>query len=109
MLTNEQHLKDVFLLYQTLFDDKNASFDKQEGAYFREFKKTYYTLLLTDKGWLDETLQIEIVHMQCMSLILVYSHRVKSDTWMQNNPLELRKVDHGCEVELPTADIGVLS
>jgi hypothetical protein len=82
VLTNEQHLKDVFLLYQTLFDDKNASFDKQEGAYFREFKKTYYTLLLTDKGWLDETLQIEIVHMQCMSLILVYSHRVKSDNWM---------------------------
>jgi hypothetical protein len=109
VLTNEQHLKDVFLLYQTLFDDKNASFDKQEGAYFREFKKTYYTLLLTDKGWLDETLQIEIVHMQCMSLILVYSHRVKSDTWMQSNPLELRKVDHGCEVEIPTADIGVLS
>jgi hypothetical protein len=30
------------------FDDKNPTFDKLEGAYFREFKKAYYTLALSD-------------------------------------------------------------
>ena len=91
------------------FDDKNSSFDQLEGAYFREFKKAYYSLILSDKAWIDDTLSLETVHMQSMSLILVYAHRIKSDTWMQNNPLESRAVEHGNDFELPLADVGLLS
>ncbi len=45
ILTNETHLKDVFNLYIMSFDDKNPLFDKDEGGYFREFKKAYYSLI----------------------------------------------------------------
>ena len=36
-----------------------------------------------------------------MSLILEYGHRIKSENWMANNPLELRKNDYGLETDLP--------
>jgi hypothetical protein len=58
------------------FDDANPMFDKSEGSYFREFKKAYYQLLF-DKQWCEETLEMETVHIQCLSLILEYGHRIK--------------------------------
>jgi hypothetical protein len=59
ILCDEQHLTSVFSLYVMSFDDKNASFDRLPGAYFREFKKAYYSLVLSDTTWLETTSHIE--------------------------------------------------
>jgi hypothetical protein len=57
-------LKEVFALYSLNFEDKNnAQFDTLKGAYFREFKKAYYALMLTDKQWCDEALELEVGHL----------------------------------------------
>lgn len=36
-----------------------------------------------------------------MSLILLFGHRIKSETWMRENPLDHRRVDHGLEYDVP--------
>ena len=100
IVTDERHLRDVFNLYVMSFDDKNATFDRHSGAYFREFKKAYYQLLL-DKQWAQDTLEAENTHVVCMSLTLIFSHRIKSETWMANNPIDMRKNEHGVETDVP--------
>ena len=93
-------MQEIFTLYSMSFDDKNQTFDPYPGAYFREFKKAYLSLI-NDKTWCEESAEIEINHVQCLSLILVFAHRIKSETWMQKNPAELRKNDHGVENDIP--------
>lgn len=45
--SEEKYLKEVFSLYALNFEDKNnACFDTLSGAYFREFKKAYYAMML---------------------------------------------------------------
>jgi hypothetical protein len=101
ILTDERHLRDVFNLYSMSFDDKNKLFDKHPGAYFREFKKAYLLLMTQDRQWCEDTLDIEQGHVLCMSLILLFGHRIKSETWMRDNPLDHRRVDHGLEYDVP--------
>jgi hypothetical protein len=100
IVTDQKHLRDVFALYVMSFDDRNLKFDRDEGAYFREFKKAYYQLM-TERQWLEETIAVENTHVECLSLILVLAHRIKSDSWMVNNPIEMRKNDHGVENDVP--------
>jgi hypothetical protein len=48
--SEEKYLKEVFSLYALNFEDKNnACFDTLSGAYFREFKKAYYAMMLQEK------------------------------------------------------------
>lgn len=54
-----------------------------------------------EKSWSEEALEIENQHLQSLSLILEFSHKIKNEQWMINNPIELRKNDHGVEFELP--------
>ena len=54
-----------------------------------------------DKSWCEEALEIETSHVQCLSLILLKANRIQSETWMMNNPIEIRKIEHGMELELP--------
>ena len=82
IITNEQHLKEVFSLYVMSFDEKNPQFDREQGGYFREFKKAYYQMMTADQHWANEMLEIEGQHGACMSLILLMGHRINHDTWM---------------------------
>lgn len=88
------------------FDDSNPQFISQSqepGAYFREFKKAYYQLMF-EKQWPDDILEIENQHVQCIALILLYSHKIKNYfkiEWMLNCPVDYRKSDYGSELELP--------
>jgi hypothetical protein len=41
ILVNEKYLKEIFGVYSSGFDDSNPTFDKLNGAYFRELKKAY--------------------------------------------------------------------
>jgi hypothetical protein len=43
-------------------DNNNPSFDSLSGAYFREFKKAYYALMLQEKQWCEELIEIEAFH-----------------------------------------------
>lgn len=36
-----------------------------------------------------------------MSMILEYGYKIKNDTWMSENPAEVRKKGHGEETDLP--------
>lgn len=101
ILTNEKHLIDIFAVYSSGFDDHNPTFDKLTGAHFREFKKAYLQLMLTDRKWCDETLELENAHLYCLSLILVFAHRIKCEQWMSVDPSEKRKQDYGSEMDLP--------
>jgi len=63
--SEEKYLKEVFSLYALNFEDKNnACFDTLSGAYFREFKKAYYAMILQEKQWGEELIEIEAFHIQ---------------------------------------------
>lgn len=59
IMSDAQCLVEVFKLYGMSFDDKNTAFDCMSGGYFREFKKAFYTLMMTDQLWIEDTLEIE--------------------------------------------------
>ena len=66
VISNETHLKEVFSLYVTNFDEHNQIFksmlvEQGSGVYFREFKKAYYQLVF-ERQWADEMLEIEHHH-----------------------------------------------
>jgi hypothetical protein len=49
---------------------------------------------------MDEMNEIESQHIQSLSLILEYAHRIRKE-WMVDNPIEMKKNEHGVEYELP--------
>ncbi|CDW84137.1 UNKNOWN [Stylonychia lemnae] len=104
ILTNEAHLKEIFALYVMSFDHMNPSFQKDiEGAYFREFKKGYYQLMF-EKSWIEDIFEIESQHLQSLSMILRFSHKIKNitnDSYMSENTIELKNQDYGVRYDLP--------
>ena len=106
VISNESHLKEVFSLYVTNFDEHNEIFksmvmDQGNGVYFREFKKAYYQLVF-ERQWADEMLEMENHHIQCLALILEFGPKIKNEQWMSDNPIEYRKLEYGCELDLPS-------
>ena len=83
VISNENHLKEVFSLYVTNFDEHNETFksmlmDQGNGVYFREFKKAYYQLVF-ERQWADEMLEMEHHHVQCLSMILEFGPKIKNE------------------------------
>lgn len=106
-------MREVFSLYVANFDENNEEFksmikEQETGAYFREFKKAYYQLVF-ERQWADEMLEVEHQHLVSLALILEFGHKVKNEQWMSNNPLEYRKLEYGCEFDLPSEISLVLS